>query len=144
MIPAHAVSALGNGSSEEGIRQLDGMVDRTLMSKFGTKNRQPRPIDSRKLMAEAGDRMEHNGATYESLGYIGYGGPGAGEYQRWLESPEAGREYMRMRDMSEDERAQYTPKYLKGLNTDQKKWKKNKDGLEMIERWRKIEGFPTS
>lgn len=42
--PAHVVSALGNGSTEDGVRQLEGMANRVLKRKYGTSNRQPRPI----------------------------------------------------------------------------------------------------
>lgn len=44
--PAHLVSALGNGSTEDGVRQLEGMADRVMKRKYGTSNRQPRPIDA--------------------------------------------------------------------------------------------------
>lgn len=144
VIPAHAVSGLGNGSTEEGIRQLDGFVDRLMESKYGGKERQPNPVDPAAMMAELGDRMDHNGSTYESLGYIGYGGPGADEYRSYLESPEGNAEYLKMREMSDEERASYPQKYLKGLNSDSKKWRKDKNGLEKIERWRRIDGYPTS
>lgn len=50
IIPAHAVSALGNGSTEEGVRQLDGMVDNTMMAKYGSNNRKPRPVNPGKLL----------------------------------------------------------------------------------------------
>lgn len=50
VVPAHAVSALGNGSTEEGVRQLDGMVDRTMKSKYGTTHRKPSPIKPAKMM----------------------------------------------------------------------------------------------
>lgn len=42
--PAHFVSALGNGSTEDGIRQLEGMTDRVLKRKYGTSDRKPRPL----------------------------------------------------------------------------------------------------
>lgn len=44
VIPAAAVSALGNGSSEDGHRQIERSIDNVMMRKFGTKNRNPRPI----------------------------------------------------------------------------------------------------
>lgn len=53
VVPAHAVSALGNGSTEEGVRQLDKMVDHTMQAKFGTKNRKPRPIRAEKMTGVA-------------------------------------------------------------------------------------------
>lgn len=48
VVPAHAVSALGDGSSEEGTRQLDKFVDKVMQHKFGTKNRQPKPMKKMK------------------------------------------------------------------------------------------------
>ncbi|NBQ52347.1 MAG: hypothetical protein EBU49_02030, partial [Proteobacteria bacterium] len=50
VIPAAVVSALGNGSTEEGSRQLEAMTDRILKKKFGTKNRTPRPLNPAKMM----------------------------------------------------------------------------------------------
>ena len=50
VIPAAVVSALGNGSTEEGSRQLEAMTDRILKKKFGTKNRTPRPLNPSKMM----------------------------------------------------------------------------------------------
>lgn len=50
VVPAHAVSALGNGSSEEGVRQLDGMVNNVLQHKYGTTSRKVRPMDPRKML----------------------------------------------------------------------------------------------
>lgn len=48
VVPAHAVSAIGDGSSEHGIRQLDNMVNQVMQHKYGTKNRQPRPMANMK------------------------------------------------------------------------------------------------
>lgn len=48
--PAHLVSALGNGSTEDGVRQLEGMADRVMKRKYGTSNRQPRPIDPARFL----------------------------------------------------------------------------------------------
>jgi hypothetical protein len=50
VIPAAVVSALGNGSTEEGSRQLEAMTDRILKKKFGTKNRTPRPLNPAKML----------------------------------------------------------------------------------------------
>ena len=50
VVPAHAVSALGNGSTEHGVRELDRMVDRTMQTKYGTKNRKPRPLKTQRVM----------------------------------------------------------------------------------------------
>ncbi len=50
VVPAHAVSALGNGSTDHGVRQLDGMVDNVMKTKYGTKNRKPRPINPARMM----------------------------------------------------------------------------------------------
>lgn len=50
VVPAHAVSALGNGSTEEGVRQMDGMVSKVMKHKFGTTNRKPRPMQAHKMM----------------------------------------------------------------------------------------------
>lgn len=44
VIPAMAVSAIGNGSTEDGHRQIEKGVDRVMQRRFGTKNRNPRPI----------------------------------------------------------------------------------------------------
>lgn len=44
VIPASAVSALGNGSTEDGHRQIEQSIDRVMTKKFGTRNRNPRPI----------------------------------------------------------------------------------------------------
>lgn len=44
VVPAHAVSALGDGSTEEGSRQLDHMVSKVMKHKYGTQNRKPKPM----------------------------------------------------------------------------------------------------
>jgi hypothetical protein len=54
VIPAHAVSGLGDGSSEEGVRQLDKLVDRVMKHKYGTKNRKPNPMPVRKYAQRRG------------------------------------------------------------------------------------------
>lgn len=54
VVPAHAVSALGNGSSEDGVRQLDHMVDGVMMQKFGSTNRKPRPINPQQALGLGG------------------------------------------------------------------------------------------
>lgn len=41
VVPAHAVSALGDGSTEAGVRQLDGMVNHVMMGKYGTRHPVP-------------------------------------------------------------------------------------------------------
>lgn len=51
VVPAHAVSALGNGSTEEGVRQLDSMVDRVMQHKYGTTDRKPNPLKPERTMA---------------------------------------------------------------------------------------------
>lgn len=48
--PAHLVSALGNGSTEAGVRQLDGMADRVMQRKYGTTSRRPGPVNARRFM----------------------------------------------------------------------------------------------
>lgn len=50
VVPAHAVSALGNGSTNAGVRQLDGMVDNVMTHKFGTRNRKPKPLNPARVM----------------------------------------------------------------------------------------------
>lgn len=50
VVPSHAVSALGNGSTEDGVRHLNGMVNQVMMQKYGTANRKPRPINPHKVM----------------------------------------------------------------------------------------------
>jgi hypothetical protein len=51
--PAHFVSALGDGSSEAGVHQLDQMVNRVMMRKYGTENRKPNPIGNPKKVMPA-------------------------------------------------------------------------------------------
>lgn len=48
--PAHFVSALGNGSTEEGIRQLEGMTDRVMSRKYGAPDRKPKPVNPKKFL----------------------------------------------------------------------------------------------
>lgn len=50
VVPAHAVSALGNGSTEDGVRHLNGMVDDLMMQKYGTTSRKPRPVNPKKVI----------------------------------------------------------------------------------------------
>lgn len=72
VVPAHAVSALGNGSTEHGVRELDKMVDRTMQSKFGTKNRKPRPIKAENMMAGLGSMRGKKGAGKKAKGPFEY------------------------------------------------------------------------
>lgn len=90
VVPAHAVSALGNGSTEAGTGQLDNMVSNVMMQKYGTTNRKPRPVNAGRAlgglasgrrpfaeggevqMALAGDRYTDptTNETYESAGNV--------------------------------------------------------------------------
>ena len=72
VVPAHAVSALGNGSTEHGVRELDKMVDRTMQGKYGTKNRKPRPIKADKMMAGLGAMRGKKGAGKKANGPFEY------------------------------------------------------------------------
>jgi hypothetical protein len=49
IVPADVVSGLGEGSSDSGARQLDGMLDRVRMERNGTTQQAPE-IDERKVM----------------------------------------------------------------------------------------------
>jgi hypothetical protein len=44
VVPAHAVSGLGDGSTEAGVAKLDAMVDGVMKHKFGSTNRKPAPM----------------------------------------------------------------------------------------------------
>jgi hypothetical protein len=50
IVPADAVSALGDGNSDSGGVKLDAMIERIRLAKTGEKE-QPPPIDSRRVMA---------------------------------------------------------------------------------------------
>lgn len=50
VVPAHAVSGLGNGSTEDGVRHLKGMVSRIMRHKFGTASRKPHPLNPAKFL----------------------------------------------------------------------------------------------
>jgi len=49
VLPAHFVSALGNGSTKAGVQQIQNMVDRVMSAKYGTNNPTPRPLNPRRF-----------------------------------------------------------------------------------------------
>lgn len=49
IVPADVVSGLGDGSSDAGARELDGMMDRVRMARGGTTNQAPQ-IDSQRIL----------------------------------------------------------------------------------------------
>lgn len=50
VLPAHFVSALGNGSTRAGVQQIQSMVDRVMAAKYRTRDATPRPLNPRAVM----------------------------------------------------------------------------------------------
>jgi hypothetical protein len=50
VLPAHFVSALGNGSTNAGVKQIQNMVDRVMAAKYGTTDATPRPLNPRRML----------------------------------------------------------------------------------------------
>ena len=50
VLPAHFVSAIGNGSTRAGVQQIENMVNRVMQHKYGSADRTPNPVNPRAVL----------------------------------------------------------------------------------------------